>query len=605
MRKIRVAVYARVSTEHEEQLSALENQIQYYDEIIARHPDWELYQRYIDEGITGTSVNKRTHFLKMMDDARHGKFDLIITREVARFARNTVDTLRETRILKSYGIEVWFIEDNIWTMNDSDGELRLSIMASLAQNESKKTSMRVKAGQRVSFLNGVVYGNGNILGYDRVGKEMVINPEQAATVRRIFDLYLAGYGSRKIQYILEQEHRKTAMGKEKWSASVIMKILKNPFYCGRIVYRKEYVPDYLVQKKVRNKGEVEQIIVMGKHVPIVTEEEFDRVQAMIAEITTTINNRNYGKPKAKNIWVKKTECICGHRMNRRASYVSTSGNRNYTFQCHDQLRTGTVRTRQNKGLSIDGICTNNTFSQWKLEVQADFIFRKLMEDKQVIYDTAIAMLESSISLESSTERVKKTIDNNIAKINKLESRMDVLLDMCTDGDISRETFNAKKESMTTEIKSLREQNMILRKEIEENAEKDELNEKIEALSKFLDMDSFSRKEPIPETIIDAYVQKIIYDHGTFTWILSPGVCSVPSVSLQSNGRAKKTDVPNVTMCCANSSTGSYQLRTVIENPIFLGSYNVSKSYMRQVIGFYRPDFRFEAANDITLVLKLA
>lgn len=203
--KRKVAIYARVSTEHEVQISALENQVQYYDELLERHPDWELVERYIDEGITGTSIHKREGFLKMMQDAENKKFDLVITREVSRFARNTVDTLQQTRILKTYGVEVWFTEDNIWTLNDEDGELRLSIMATLAQNESKKISQRVKAGQMISFKNGVLYGNGNILGYDRVGSNLIVNKEQADTVRRIFDLYTNGYGVRKIQYIMEQE----------------------------------------------------------------------------------------------------------------------------------------------------------------------------------------------------------------------------------------------------------------------------------------------------------------------------------------------------------------------------------------------------------------
>ena len=149
MKRRIVAIYARVSTEHEAQLSALENQVQYYDNILANHPDWQVYDIYVDEGITGTSTKKRKNFMRMMEDAEKGCFDLIITREVSRFARNTVDTLQETRKLKSKGIEVWFTEDNIWTMNDEDGELRLTIMATLAQNESKKTSLRVKAGQKV------------------------------------------------------------------------------------------------------------------------------------------------------------------------------------------------------------------------------------------------------------------------------------------------------------------------------------------------------------------------------------------------------------------------------------------------------------------------
>ena len=185
----RVAIYARVSTEHEAQISALSNQIQYYDDILKQHPDWELYDKYIDEGITGTSIHKRPNFLRMLEDAERHRFDLIITREVSRFARNTVDTLQQTRELKKMGVEVYFTEDNIWTFKDDDGELKLTIMATLAQNESKKISQRVKAGQKITFQNGVFYGTGNILGYDKVGKDMVINPEQAKTVKFIFDSY--------------------------------------------------------------------------------------------------------------------------------------------------------------------------------------------------------------------------------------------------------------------------------------------------------------------------------------------------------------------------------------------------------------------------------
>lgn len=141
----------------------------------------------------------------MIEDAENQLFDLIVTREVARFARNTVDTLQHTRRLRKYGVEVYFTEDNIWTMNDEDGELRLTIMATLAQNESKKTSIRVKAGQMISFQKGVLYGSGNILGYDRIGKDFVVNEEQAKTVRMIYDMYLKGMGMRKIQYALEKQ----------------------------------------------------------------------------------------------------------------------------------------------------------------------------------------------------------------------------------------------------------------------------------------------------------------------------------------------------------------------------------------------------------------
>ena len=167
----------------------------------------------------------------MIEDAKQGKFDLIVTREVCRVARNVVDTLVVTREVKGICVEVFLIDDNIWTM-DGDGELRLSLMATLAQEESRKTSERVKAGQKISRDNGVLYGNGNILGYDRVGDTYVINEEQAETVRMIYDLYLQGYGSMKIAKILTERKRKTASGLIKWSVSNIMRAIKNATYPG-------------------------------------------------------------------------------------------------------------------------------------------------------------------------------------------------------------------------------------------------------------------------------------------------------------------------------------------------------------------------------------
>ena len=219
--------------------------------------------------------------MKMIEDAGTGEFDLIITREVARFARNTVDTLQYTRSLKSKGVEVFFINDNIKTF-DCDGELRLTIMATLAQDESRKTSIRVKCGQQTSMDNGVFYGNGNILGYNKVDKKMVINPDQAKTVRMIYDLYLNGDGIRSIKFKLEQAGRLTSTGKTNWHEGNISKILQNSFYCGIITYHKEYTPDYLEQKKIRNYGEIEFTKTIGSHEPIVTEEEFNRVQEIMS-----------------------------------------------------------------------------------------------------------------------------------------------------------------------------------------------------------------------------------------------------------------------------------------------------------------------------------
>ncbi len=244
-----VVFYGRVSTEHEAQLAALENQMQWYEDQAKYHPNWTVLKSYIDRGITGTQAKKRPAFMEMLNDAKYHKFDLIVTREVCRFARNTVDTLVITRQLKEIGIEVYFVEDNIWTM-DNDGELRLTIMATLAQEESRKTSERVRAGQKISRDNGVLYGNGNILGYDRHGDTYVINEDQAETVRIIYDLYLKGNGFNKIVNELVRLKRKDSSGLVRWDATKVSRILHNATYKGYQGYYKSHKNNHLDQKTI-------------------------------------------------------------------------------------------------------------------------------------------------------------------------------------------------------------------------------------------------------------------------------------------------------------------------------------------------------------------
>lgn len=253
-RERKAVFYGRVSTEHEAQLAALENQMQWYEDQAKYHPNWTVLDKYIDEGITGTQAKKRPAFMQMIEDAKQGDFDLIVTREVCRFARNTVDTLVMTRELKNYGVEVYFVEDNIWTM-DGDGELRLTIMATLAQEESRKISERVRAGQKISRDNGVLYGSGNIIGYDRVNGTYVINEDQAETVRMIFDLYLEGLGETKICKELCRRQRKDGHGNVSWSVSKISRILRNATYMGYKCYLKSYSNNYLEQKRIKNLDE--------------------------------------------------------------------------------------------------------------------------------------------------------------------------------------------------------------------------------------------------------------------------------------------------------------------------------------------------------------
>jgi DNA invertase Pin-like site-specific DNA recombinase len=521
MEKRKVAIYARVSTEHEAQLSALENQVQYYDNIMEQHPNWELYETYIDEGITGTSVKKRKNFLKMIQDAEDGKFDLIITREVSRFARNTVDTLQETRKLKRIGVEVWFTEDNIWTMNDEDGELRLTIMATLAQNESKKTSLRVKAGQTVSFQNAVPYGNGSILGYDKLPNHggFVINPEQAETVRMIYDLYLQGKGERAISYELEKRGRLTSTGKTHWYCSYVGRVLNNPFYCGTIVYRKEYVPDFLEQKKVRNRGDVEQIIVEGNHEPIITKEQYAEVhKIMDSKRAAGIGGDHCtGYKASKDIWCRKMVCECGHKFNRKVWHYRKDGAPQYAYQCYSSISTGTVSTRLKKGLSIEGICDVPMVQGWKLGMMANLIFKQFWNDKGTVVKIADELLEQNIQLELDNSKADQ-IKELEAKKHRIAIKLENLLDLRISDEITKDEYSKKKQSLEENLSEL--DTKINELDSDEILTEDQLDAKVEvlkfALEHNFDFDTYN----IPDNIIDAFVKKIVVHKDYFEWQLN-------------------------------------------------------------------------------------
>ena len=519
---IRVAIYARVSTEHEAQMSALENQIDWYESEMKMHPNWHILGRYIDKGITGTSATKRPEFMRMMDDASKGNFDLVITREISRFARNTVDALNYTRKLKKMGVEVYFINDGIKTF-DNDGELRLTIMSSLAQDESRKISSRVKSGQRTSMEKGVFYGNGNIMGYDRRGKEMVINPEQAQVVKMIFEMYLSGSGLKQIKYKLEQIGVKTATGGTIWHEATISKMLTNSFYCGIIEYNKQFTPDYLEQKKINNHGQVERIKVKGSHEPIVSVEDFQRVQKILSEkrqknIGYSTAEYGRGKKPAQNVWSKLLICECGRQFSRRVWHKTKNG-KQYGYQCYSQASNGSKNERLKKGLPIDGFCTSKMFPEWKLKMMAKYIFRTYLSDVSRIVELATKMLSKHID-DKESANVNGTIIKDLeAKIKKLEKRLDTLLDMRADGEIDKQKYIEKKQETESELGALNRQLAEL-KPPEQNAEEISIEDKLKILKAALDKyTNFSAYDEIPEEIIEAFVVKIVVHENSFDWYL--------------------------------------------------------------------------------------
>lgn len=274
-RKTRVAAYARVSSGKDSMLHSLSAQVSYYNKYIASEPNWEFAGVYSDEAMTGTKDN-REGFQRMLTDARNGKIDMIITKAISRFARNTVTLLETVRELKSIGVDVYFEEQNIHTQSN-EGEMILTFLASFAQEESRSVSENMKWRIKKDFKEGTIWGNGDCYGYKLVDKKLVVVPEQAELVKRIFDMYIEGYGAEKIGKILDDEGVKPMIAK-RWGKASIMCVLKNPNYTGDLILQKTYTEDHISKKTKRNDGKLDQYLVENDHEPIISKEIYLRAQ---------------------------------------------------------------------------------------------------------------------------------------------------------------------------------------------------------------------------------------------------------------------------------------------------------------------------------------
>ncbi len=330
----RVAAYARVSTDHEEQHTSYESQIAYYTGYIQSRPDWEFAGVYTDEGITGTSTKRREGFKAMVSTALAGGIDLILTKSVSRFARNTVDSLTTIRDLKDAGVEVYFEKENIWTF-DGKGELLITIMSSFAQEESRSLSENCKWGKQKLLAEGRVWvPYSRFLGYDKgPDGELVVNPEQAEVVRRIFRMCLEGRSHMEIARALEADGVRTGGGGERWTWGSIDQILRNEKYKGDALLQKTYVPDFLTKKQVRNTGQVPQYYVEGNHEAIVDPGVFDAVQRELAR------RKSGGGKRTSSPFEGRVRCgVCGAKYGRFV-WHSNQPNRKEVMRCLQKYKT--------------------------------------------------------------------------------------------------------------------------------------------------------------------------------------------------------------------------------------------------------------------------
>ena len=338
---LRVTYYARVSSESDEQLNSLGNQIQYYEDFIRRNAAWAFVPGYIDEGLSGISTKHRENFNRMIDDAAEDKFDLVITKEISRFARNTLDSIQFTRQLLGYGVGVFFQNDNINTF-DEDSELRLSIMSSIAQDELRKLSSRVKFGHQQAIKNNVVLGNSRIFGYRKEDRRLVIDEEQAPMVRELFELYATDqYSMKQIETIFWEKGYRNLNGK-KIAHTTMSGMISNPKYKGYYVGNKVKVVDMFTKKQkflppeewVMFKDETGEIVPA-----IVSEELWEQANAVLRRRSDDVKNRQ-GVCNHANLLTGKLYCTCCGTAYYRRESQDRQGNKNSKWVCSGKIKNG-------------------------------------------------------------------------------------------------------------------------------------------------------------------------------------------------------------------------------------------------------------------------
>lgn len=409
LQKRRVAAYARVSTLQEEQANSYEAQVDYYTKYIKARPDWEFVGIYTDKGVSGTNTKKRVGFNKMIKDALDGKIDLIITKAVTRFARNTVDTLETTRKLKECGVEVFYEEQNVYTF-DSSGELMLTILASIGQEESRNISENVKWGKKKKYADGqVTLAYKHFLGYDKhptdEKKGLIINQEQAKVVRLIYKLFMKGKTTSYICNYLEENGYETPTKKTKWYNSTILSILQNEKYKGDALVQKTYVPDFKSHKSIKNNGEIQQYYQEKHHDPIINPDDWTMAQIEIArrkELGYTYN--------CTNVFSCKLVCAdCGSFFGQKI-WHSTDKYRKVVYQCNDKFNKEHQR------------CKTPAITEEEIKRMFYQAYSEFMGDRKQVIDDCKEMadiLDNTESLEIEINEVNDKLDEVVVLVHNL------------------------------------------------------------------------------------------------------------------------------------------------------------------------------------------
>lgn len=490
-KQIRVAPYCRVSTDSEEQLLSYKSQVMHYKQMIESKPEWQIVEVYADEGITGTQINKRIAFQRMVNDAVDGKIDLVITKSISRFARNTVDALKYVRLLKDHNVAIMFEKENINTL-EMNGEVLLAILSSLAQQESESISANVKMGLKMKMKRGELIGFQGCLGYDYnpIDKSLAINHEEAETVKYIFRRYVEGAGCFVIAKELTKMECKTKKGNTKWRDSSVTRIIKNEKYKGDILLGKTFTVDPISHRRLENMGEEEKYYVNNHHEPIISEELFNEAQLLLRKRSSKHNNTGRGeKYSRKYAFSSKIECaFCGGTAIRRKWHSGTS-HESYNWQCGTSIKGGRTACADGKGIK-------------ETLIEEAFVeaFNRMNNDNREMIEEFLKNIEEALDINVHSSDLVK-LKKEIASLEKKASR---LVDMRINDKIDENSYEEKYEELSEKISELKQKKLELELKIDDE---NSTERRIKTFRKVLNTDA--PLEAFDRSIFDSLVDKVI------------------------------------------------------------------------------------------------
>ena len=463
---LRVTFYARVSTDQDEQINSLENQVQYYTELIQSRPNWKFVPGYVDEGISGGSTKKRDNFNRMIRDAKAGVFDFIITKEISRFSRSTLDSIRYTQELLDYNVGVFFQNDNINTL-DTDSEFRLVIMAGVAQDEIRKLSERLKFGFRQAIKNGHVLGNDKLYGYDKKDCVLTVNEEEAEIIRIIFDLYgNQRLGTRTISKRL-MELGYTSREGNAFNTLTIRHILENPKYKGWYCGNKSQSVDYRTKRNILL-DESEWVTYPDPSIPaIVSEELWNRANVLYKRRREEMKSHSSGI-SFHNRYPYSAKIYCEeHGTTFHRQVIQTKKGQQEVWQC---------KVYRSHGRAA---CSAPQIRSSDLDVILSDIFKELVRDKEKIIDSLVTVL-TNIPKEVDYGKLRCQVEN---EMDDLERKKNRLLDLSIAGALTVEEFKERNDAFNAQIQECQGKLTAIRQE-EENQSSEELD--IPAIRRALD-----------------------------------------------------------------------------------------------------------------------